>query len=632
MKLKYIISFALLFVLSLTGCGYLDIVPTESANEQDAFKDREAARRYLYSCYSYLPNPRHQTESIDFFTADEVVTAFEHETFANFPKGNYTPSNPVISYWNTLFQGIRQCYLLLNNIDSVPMMDDSDKQEYKAEATFLIAYYHYLLVKCYGPTIIVDRVYPLDTPIDEYPIRSPYDECVSWVADKFDEAVALGLPNEQEETSYGRATRPAALAIKSRMLLYAASPLFNGGKTAYPDSDADDLSGFYANFKDVDGVQLMSSTYDASKWQKAADATLDAINASLDAGIRLYQLGDTPSSISEPSDPTEKTLRMTFVDRYSAEIIWAETRHENHYSIQRKSTPYNEKNGGSFNGLSPTLNMVQSFYTKNGLPIEEDPEYDYGNAFNYSEQTDFSHGVGTTLNLNKDREPRFYAWVAYHNSYYELYAYADDEGVTEDNRNKMLVGFRKNDNCGIQSRTRAYPPSGYLNKKGVHPSFSRATGGSVINYPWPIIRLSELYLNYAEALIELGGGSNLTTAKEYIDQVRERAGIPTVDEAWAQTGAVLDQDKMRKIVRQERTIEFYLENQRFWDVRRWLLGTKYFNTKAKGLDYSQATDAGFFNVVEVNFTRSFRSPQHYLMPIPIGDTQKNPRIAQNPGY
>ncbi|MFV0589772.1 MAG: RagB/SusD family nutrient uptake outer membrane protein [Draconibacterium sp.] len=631
MKFKYIIS-SIILVLSLFSCDYLDIVPTETANDKDAFKDSEAARRYLYSCYSYLPNPRHATSSIDMFTADEVVTAFEHETFANFPKGNYTASNPVISYWNTLFQGIRQCYLLLENIDAVPLMEEKDKQEYKAEATFLIAYYHYILVKNYGPTILIKESFAVNTPAENYPARSPYDECVQWVADKFDEAIALGLPNEQEETSFGRATKPAALAIKARMFLYAASPQFNGGSVYYSDPDADDISGALAQVKNADGTTLMNTTYDASKWQKAVDAAKTAIDAAEDNGIRLFQEGDAAATLAEPSNSVEKTLRMAITDRHTPEIIWADTRPENYYSLQRKSTPWNPTNGGSWNGVSPTLNTVKSFYTENGLPIDEDLAYDYENAFEYSDQTDLSHGSGNTLNLNKNREPRFYAWIAYHNSYYELYAYTNDPGVTEDNRNKMLVSFRKDDNCGVQTRTNNYAPAGYLNKKGVHPSFSRATGGSITDYPWPIIRLGELYLDYAEALIEVGGSSNLATAKEYIDKIRTRAGIPTVDAAWAPTGVTLDQAKMRQIVRQERTIELYLENQRFWDVRRWLLGSKYFNVKAQGMDYTQSTDAGFFNVVDVNFTRVFRMPQHYLMPIPIGDIEKNQHLVQNPGY
>lgn len=633
MKKIYFIIIALLAGLTtFNSCDYLDVVPDEAANEKDAFKDAEAARRYLYSCYSYLPDPRHQTESIDFLTSDETVTAFEHETFSRFPQGNYTPVNPIISYWNTLFQGIRQCYLLLDNIDGVPNMPDSDKRVYKAEATFLIAYYHFLLAKCYGPTLIFEGAADINMSVNDYPARRPYDECIQWIADKFDEAIALGLVSNHIGTSYGRATSTAALAMKSRMLLYAASPLFNGGRTNYADAEANDLSSTFANFKNLDGTQLISTTYDPSKWQRAADAALAAINAANDAGNRLYVSTDVPSNLAEPTDPTERALRMTITDRNTKEIIWAETRQENYYSLQLKSTPWNATGGVSANGVAPTLTMLETFYSANGLPIKEDPAFDYANAYNYSAQTELRHGQGVTLNLNMNREPRFYAWIAYHNSYYEVLSYASDPPVSSGEKSKMLVSFRRDDNCGTKGRTNNYAPTGYLNKKGVHPSYSRPAAGQKEQYPWPLIRVAELYLNYAEALIEVGGESNIQTAKEYIDRVRERAGLPKLDVAWAVTGKTLDQNRMRQIVRQERTIELYLENHRFWDVRRWLLGEKYFNVKAKGMNINQSTDVGFFNVVDVNFTRVFRVPQHYLMPIPIGDIDINEKLLQNPGY
>lgn len=97
-------------------------------------------------------------------------------------------------------------------------------------------------------------------------------------------------------------------------------------------------------------------------------------------------------------------------------------------------------------------------------------------------------------------------------------------------------------------------------------------------YPWPIIRLADLYLAYAEACVET---NDLETAKQYLNKVRERAGIPTVETAWSGVAA-LDQTKLRQIVRQERMNELYLENQNFWDMRRWLLAGQYFNVKAKG--------------------------------------------------
>lgn len=619
----------------MSSCNFLDIVPEESATEADAFKDFAAARRYLYSCYSYLPDPRSGNESLDFMTSDEIVTAFEHEVFANFPQGNYTPVNPIISYWNSLFKGIRQCYLLLDNIDIVPEMDQSMKEQYKAESTFLIAYYHYLLLKCYGPTILITELPDVNMSIDDFPNRLPYDDCVEWISFKFDEAISLGLPEKQVDTDYGRATASAALAIKSRMLLYAASPLFNGGSTQYNDTDADNLTSAWQNFKNEEGEPLINPNYEASKWQKAADATLKAINSAEAAGAKLYQAADLSPAWVQPSNLSQRLARYVIVDRNTPENVWTQTRGEGYYSVQRKSTPINDVAGGSWNGVSPTLRMVEAFYTENGLPVDEDPSYDYAGKFEiYTKPiTDSINFVGSTMKLNVGREPRFYSWVAFHNSWYELSAYDHDLGATKESHEKMIVQFRKNDNCGIGVRTNNYSPTGYLNKKLVNPNFARRTGGDILNYPWPVIRLAELYLNYAEALIEVGGDANLTTAKNYIDKVRVRASIPTIDEAWSKVpGVSLNQDKLRQIVRQERSIELFLEGHRFWDVRRWLLGTKFFNVQVQGLNIQGTTEAELFTPKTVNYTRKFRSPANYLLPIPIADINKNPKIVQNPGY
>ena len=596
------------FMLTTPSCNYLDIVPDERPTEHDAFANANAAERYLYSCYSYLPNPRSGTSSLDFFTADEVVTAFEHETFAHFPKGTFTSVNPQISYWNTLWGGIRQCWILIDKVDGVPNLTSENKILYKAEAKFLIAYYHYLLLRCYGPTMIVDRVLDVNMPTSEFPERLPYDECVDWIANMFDEA-AKDLPDVQIGTSFGRATRIAAMGIKCRMFLYAASPLFNGNSEYY--------SGLVSK---VDGRSLMSQSYDASKWQKAADATKAAIDKAESNGYTLYYAGVPDQQKPQPIDPAERNVRYTLVDIYNQEVIWADTRVEDSYDLQNKSTPFQD--GYSWNGVGPTLQMVESFYTKNGLPIDQDPEWNYGKRYETSTQ---SNGDGITLNLNMDREPRFNAWISFHNSWFEIAKYKKDD--VKEGRIKMQ--FRKNDNGGIQGRSNNYSPSGYLNKKGVSPSYAAVGLSNPPKYSWPILRLAELYLNYAEALVEL---NRLDEAKIFLNKIRNRAGIPTVEESWAKTGKSLTQELMRQIVRQERTIELYLENHRFWDVRRWKQGDQYFNVKAKGMNIQGTDDASFFNVTEVVFQRKFITPTHYLLPIPIEETNKNTKLIQNPGY
>lgn len=163
MKKNTLYLFILLLITGLnTSCNYLDIVPDETATEKDAFANPRAALRYLYSCYGYLPQSNMVQSCMD-FTGDETISPFA-ESYVKFAEGSYDSSNTIISYWNTLFQGIRQCYLLKENIHSVPKISQEEVDLYTAEADFLIAYFHLLLIKCYGPTILVKELPALDTP------------------------------------------------------------------------------------------------------------------------------------------------------------------------------------------------------------------------------------------------------------------------------------------------------------------------------------------------------------------------------------------------------------------------------------------------------------------------------------
>jgi starch-binding outer membrane protein, SusD/RagB family len=247
-----------------------------------------------------------------------------------------------------------------------------------------------------------------------------------------------------------------------------------------------------------------------------------------------------------------------------------------------------------------------------------------------------------------NREPRYYAWIAPHNSIYEVpnpvgynaggsitgYRYGGD-------MNRLLVQLRATDGQGVASggstRTNNYSVTGYLIKKGVSPQTAITTSGySLSSYSWPLIRLSELYLDYAEALIEGddGSGSNLATAKTYIDKIRTRAGIPTIDNAWSvvpgYSGGVHDKKTLRSIVRQERTVEFVFEGKRFWDLRRWGIADKYLGIPIYGMNIN-ANDDGFFQKTQLPYTRSYPAG-YWLLPIPIAEVQKDPQLVQNPGY
>ena len=237
---KSIIGCLLLAGMTMSSCDFLDVVPEENATGEDMTKDRQAALNYLYSCYGYLPQPNHGTSSLDLLTGDEVVTAFEHEKFAAFPKGNYTASSPVISYWNTLYQGIRQCLSFeeeLNKGGNFSGLEDKDRVDYKAQVKFLLGYYDFLLTRCYGPIILVTTKPDAKRNPENYLPRTSYDVCVDSIVNYFDQA-AKGLPATRtgtQSSEFGLATSVAAKAMKAKTLLLAASPLFNGNSKFYAD-------------------------------------------------------------------------------------------------------------------------------------------------------------------------------------------------------------------------------------------------------------------------------------------------------------------------------------------------------------------------------------------------------------
>ena len=430
------------------------------------------------------------------------------------------------------------------------------------------------------------------------------------------------------------------------MLLYAASPLFNGN----PD---------YADFKNPAGEQLMPTTYSEEKYKRAADAAWDAIQAASGVGHELYKASTTSNAYPEPTNLTERTLRMTFMDSENfKEVIFPETRKAGAYGIQRKSIPFFPR--GSWNGIAPTITMLDRFYTANGLPIDEDPAFSTNNKLDIitiPEGTTYAEPGKRTLYMNMNREPRFYAWVAFENGYYECrtddkrYAYHKFWGAERSEGDKWLTGFLATENCGVRAddgkivtaaRSQNYSKTGYLNKKGVHPGIQATVGtpGPTVEYPWPVIRLAELYLNYAEACVGYGKEGYPEKGMAYLDKVRERAGLKPVLESWSNAKVPLTSydgqcgpdGRVMKIVRQERMIELYQENHNFWDIRRWKMGETYFNVKARGLNILAETLEDFAKIVEIQDKRTFDAPRQYLMPIPAGEVSKNPNMVQNPGY
>lgn len=618
----------LLLGSSLVGCNYLDIVPNGTPEEKDAFATPHNAKKYLYSCYGFIPDNTNVQSSIDFLTSDEVVTSSEHETYAHFAKGTYTPSYPRISYWNSLFTGIRYCYILINNVDAVPGMDPAVAADYKAQAEFLIGYLHYLMIQNYGPTIIITGVEDINAKVEDFKARSTMAESVEFTAKILDSA-ASKLPEMRTDTEYGLATSVAAKAIKSKLMVLAASPLFNG----------------YEKHKGVtnpDGTPIFEQAFDQGKWETAYTAAKEAVQAAESAGFSLYKaLEGGSSSIKEPVDLTQRTLRLALIDKENlGETVWGNTRGHGLYGIQGNSIPWHETGNDWFawGNIAPTLGMMERFYTANGLPLEEDPSFpDKSEWWSLMDAPDdFEYGEGRIAKFVYKRDPRMYAWTTFENGYYEIGGtYNDATNYNPKYRRgngnaKIVMKMMHDEPSGRKGRNNNYSPSGFLNKRLISPLETPAQ--ACVNYIHPYVTLADLYLLLAESAVEVG---KLDEAKTYLDKIRTRAGLPTVNEAWANAKhpqKAQTKEGMREIVRQERRIELYMLNQSFWDHRRWLEAEKYLGDRPWGLSIQENNLNAFWTPKEINVERSFRVPANYLMPIPQSEVDKNSKLVQNPGY
>ena len=628
----------IILLLAITACNdYLDIVPDKTQELELLFQRKDAAYKALATCYHYLPQ-QDGVYSTHAFASDELTTPIPQETpGVEMMRGKQSTSNPLLSYWSgydaygrgqsSLYQGIRDCNTFIENIDKVNDMSENEKAVWKAEVKFLKAYYHFLLVSQFGPIPIVDENLPISANVDDVRVkRDPVDDVFEYIVNTIDEAI-IDLPDRiTSNNNLGRVDKLIALSIKSRVLLYAASPLFNGN------------SEFYETFTDKDGNKLFNTTYDAEKWKKAVDASKAAINFALANGTQLYKYTDVVPTFDtldyqEPEVQALYNYRYMFTEKWNKELIWGNSDPVDNgdwWTLQAAAmmiNPNASSNYGAWQWVSPTLEIVESYYTKNGLPIDEDLTFAYDRRYRLTviPETESLHAqpgeVTATLHLN--REPRFYASVGF------------DRGIYRTWGAKWKLKMRKGDDYGRRANTNDYVITGYVLKKICHPSSEGDEYNKLITYPWPIIRLAELYLNYAEALNEYNGPTN--EAYEALNKIRVRSGVPTVQESWGDASIAKTVDKykskegLREIIQRERMIELAFEGNRYYDIRRWKLAGKYFNKPVTGWSVDETAPNKFYTVKNVG-QRSFITPRDYLFPIKLDEIVVNSNLVQNPGW
>lgn len=627
---KFLIIFSVVVgsLFCLNSCdSYLDIVPDNVPTLDQAFNMRSPAERYLYTCYSYMGNLGNFFVHPWVWGADEswLHNSYTYNAFL-IASNRQNRNSPLADYWRgttvNAWEAISQCNIFLENIDDVRDMQTSEKARWKAEVTFLKAFYHYFMLRAYGPIPVFDVNIPVSASGEEVRVsRLPVDEVFEYIINTIDSAIP-NLPDIvlDEATELGRITKVIAYSLKAKVLVYAASPLFNGNTD-------------YANFWDKEGNPLFNQKYDHDKWQKAVDALEEAISIAELVGYGLYEFEKDFATINISEETrVQMNYRGVNTERWNPEIIWALSgRNVDQTWFAPKALNASQRNYTGANGtISVTLNLASKFYTENGVPIQEDRTWDYAGRLNPREAGEndrFRVRFGqTTASFNFDREPRFYGGIGF------------DRGVWYgngqwDDTDPYWLQMREGEWLGVM-RIGHHPITGYFAKKFVNHNNRHQSSNTynVTHYPRVLLRLSDLYLLYAEALNELNGPSDL--AIEYIDKVREVAGIPDVKTAWETYSRIPNkfttQDGLREIIHQERTIELLMEGDRFWDLRRWKTAPIELNNPILGWDVYQATYEGYYRE-KVLYQQTF-TLRDYFWPIGESDLIINRNLVQNPGW
>lgn len=669
-NISYLLASIILLVFY--SCNkFLDILPDDKPVLEDAFKDKFNAEKYLFTCYASLPNVVNPNNTLGISGGGDIIYS-ERNTGGGLPsgppatqmaflKGNNV-ANPYANFWDgtngaskNIWQGIRHCNIFLEHIrveDGGPRdLEEHLREQWIAEVKAIKAYLHFYLLQLYGPLPIVDKVIPISAKGDELAVyREPVDDVVNYIVNTLDDAIG-NLPNITEldvVSEYGRMTKTIARSIKAKTLVLAASPIFNN-------------NNYYAGFKDKRGVELFPQGDSKARWERALEAIDEAVRSAESDGATILISTDGGNNAirgvnsTNINDTTKAmvSLRQAVTESWNPEVIWAVN--ESTTLLQRWATMLSNDewfnlagSGGSDIGQrhSPTLNVVEMFYSSNGIPIEEDAEWDANGWYSDRYMTqlpDAEHskyfiknGQETAI-LHFNRSLRFYASVGFDGGIWE----GREKPLTEASFPNMIrhfgSGFKHAETYG------GYPYAGYLAKKLSHLKTTYTETRITLireDYSFPVIRLADLYLLLAECLNEVGGptktDSEGNNAFYYLDKIRARVGMEGVVESWNKYALSRFKSKpndingLRNIIRRERLNELAFEGHFYYDVRRWLMAEELFNQPILGWNKDGENKADFYNIrvlLQPRFTM-----KDYLMPIRTNTLLQNRNLIQNPGW
>jgi starch-binding outer membrane protein, SusD/RagB family len=584
------IAFAVM-VLAVTnsGCKKLETEPKDWFGSDLVFDTLDrlgtVAAFNLNDLYNYIPGGfnRINADFLDAASGDAIPS--RNNTFVEYyTNRRISVVNNPDPYWANSYYGIRKANIFLQNIGSVPIvLSDSattanaklTRQYWRAEARFIRCFMYWELLKRYGGVPLVgDKIFTLDDNLQI--ARNNFEDCVNYIVNECNYVKDSLRKEAISDADWGRIPRGAAIALKCRVLLYAASPLFNGGGVE-TDPVKKALTGY--------------TTADPARWQKVIDAAEEL------RALNYYGL----FPVAPPATPAAAATGFIsiFTTKKNIEIILAK-QSSNNTSLENSQAPIGFSGTATSQGFtSPTQNFVDAFPMVNGLqPFNADGTINI--ASGYSAATPYTNR-DARLDVTVFRNG--YAWL---NRTVETF-----EG-----------GLDKPNTSGTAIQTK----TGYYLRKFLG-NFPTGTTYSNQSHNFPIFRYAEILLNYAEALNEM---NRVEEAVTQIGLIRRRAGITAGANSRYGIAVGISQADMRILIRNERRIELSFEEHRFWDIRRWKTAAAELTGPVYGMKITKTGAVFTYDKVQVG-TLLFDN-KLYHMPIPYDESVKNLALIQNEGW
>ncbi|MBE7171117.1 MAG: RagB/SusD family nutrient uptake outer membrane protein [Williamsia sp.] len=625
MKKQTICNLCILAGLVLVGAckrDFLNTVPLTSISSAVTWTDASLSEAFVTNIYNGLGNGGWYEQQLASLS-DEAVFVHPGRNINVVNEGTLTPSNlgwiDATYEWANMYSYIRSCNLALENLKTATFNDPVINARLQGEARFLRAYYYQQLLRYYGAVPLVSRSYGLN---QNYSIaRNTYEECVNFIVNDCDSA-ALLLGGKT--LANGRATQLSAIALKSRVLLYAASDLHD-----VPTAKA--KSATISGFAKPELLGYVSGDR-AARWktaQTAAKAVLDATSGyMLNLTAPLSSTAATQAYLSIAMGGASKAPGMDAAA--ASELLF-----------KRQFSPDLYTGGPGTDATSVGLDNGPNGYHNwaGNVPIQQlvdDYEMMDGSKFSWS---DPAKAAAPYVN----RDPRFYASILYDGANWKprekISGNVDpanqiQSGSYESAPGKLIAGLDTRQSS-IENWNASW--SGYYMRKFIDPDPAVVDNNTRQYIPYPFLRYTEAVLNYVEASIELGQDD---VARTWLNKIRFRSGMPAI---------TLSGDALRQEYRNERRVEMVFEEQRYHDARRWMIATETLGRKLQFINVTGTLKAGATapvpyrhdeSVYKYNYITYFDNSlenrtwidKMYFRPISRDEVNKNAKLVQNPGY